>query len=1665
MRKIHELARSLTYLFTLLSLLVPNITPMIPAAFASTPTTVTVDNMNDALSMSRHGHSWEEHLKALGIDPDTYGSDPNNPTAPQGSVSMPFDGAPLLSPVSETSLTKTASSLPVVPPERTKTYNITATSVFITINRFGDNEPNGFMYILNENIPAMRIEEAKNKLFNPVVTNLPSLGLRDDLIQPLVIRANVGDMVVVNFTNGLSAGRASINISGLEYDIASHGSHVGLNSDSMVDPGQTITYRWFIPDKVTMEGSYVFTSMGDRRAQQAHGLFGVLNVEPRGSTYLNPINGQPLKSGWDAMIVDPNGKDFREDTIIYHEFGDETYQLKDKNGTNMPLNDFVGAYRPGARAINYRSEPFFRRQELAEASALGHDDESQSYGSYMFGDPATTIPRGYIGDPTKRRIVNGGSERFHMEHLHGGSDRWRFDPFVEPDQWGLPFDKHPSMTQSLSQRLDVQSVGPGEAYSALPEGAAGGLQAGAGEWLFHCHFCQHYIGGMWGFWRVFDTLQTAQTTLPGEPVLAELPDRVGRTPLAVDSRALIGKKLPGGRTLVDGPTTATTKNIDEWMRSVLPPQGDPGPEAAYDASVWNWTRQSTSSGWLYLGEPETSVAWVNYNSPTPGVRPPILFNPNNMRPAFPLLRPHLGRRPPFSPNRSGSPWLGEPTQQAGPERGLPDADHPDSLIPSDARRIQYTAVAVPMPITFNAKFNMTDPAGALQVLDEDKDDILAGIKPKEQLTIRANVGDGVDITYYSEETDAAFFDFAKTNIHIHFVQFDTQASDGVISGFSYDQSIRPYKTEGAAGTGIRLASAAFAGSNTITLDANGSTLKVNAFIGIGFGVPAIATNGFEFAQIVLRNGNVLTLDRPLQKDHPAGQFVGTEFVRYQWYADVEEGTTFFHDHVFGIGGFGKALTGSLIVEPKDSLWLDPVTGAPKRSGTIVDIITNRQAAPGVPIQSFREFVLHQMGAITALDGKGESLGQPGGFNMKQEPITKGRLTVDPDPSLVFSSVRHGDPETPLLRAYVGDLVAIRLMNSSGHDMSAFHLAGHRFRQERFDAREAPRDSISSGIAERFDLFFTAGGLGRVAGDYVYMNAMEDKMLDGAWGILRLFDTLQPNLRTLRLPVPPSGPGFPQNTVTGGRPPAANDTGTIIVPGTPVREFNVVAIQKNIQFSNTFSIANGRAYVLAEDKDAVIAGTKPLEPLVIRANVGEAVKINFKNELPTARASLHISQLTKTTDSLGSAFGFDNDSTVAPGATTTYWYMIDPAFEVPRAFAITDYGDPANGPMSGLYGAFIVTPAGSTFHDPRTGVAVNSGATVDIRNPNLPGGGYRDVALLFHDDDPGMNRDVMPYRKDVTGIRGINYKAEPFTERLAADADISHVFRTEALANHGDPRTPIIQATNGDTVRLHVMGGAGKQPHSFGMEGHTLPFDNSRDLFMDLPARQFGPMNAFDTKLAFGAGGSIAATGDYLYSDRRNAFLEAGLWGIMRINGPAQAAVLPVEQDLVPGWNLVSRHVVPTTPAPSAYLSSISGKFDKVAIPDPVTTGAWLTFAPGVATSTLTALDQTEGFWIHMATAAFLAPQGTLPVVTDIQLKKGWNLAGWPSLKTLPVDQALASIAGKYDRVYQYEATDPANPWKVFDPAAPLWVNDLAAIRPLKGYWILMNADATLRVNP
>jgi len=77
-------------------------------------------------------------------------------------------------------------------------------------------------------------------------------------------------------------------------------------------------------------------------------------------------------------------------------------------------------------------------------------------------------------------------------------------------------------------------------------------------------------------------------------------------------------------------------------------------------------------------------------------------------------------------------------------------------------------------------------------------------------------------------------------------------------------------------------------------------------------------------------------------------------------------------------------------------------------------------------------------------------------------------------------------------------------------------------------------------------------------------------------------------------------------------------------GSPVKLYNITAIRKPMTYNDNFNETDplGLMYVLAEEKAAVLSGAKPTEPLVIRANQGDCIRVNLTNDLPdlTALAS-------------------------------------------------------------------------------------------------------------------------------------------------------------------------------------------------------------------------------------------------------------------------------------------------------------------------------------------------------------------------------------------------------------------------------------------------------------
>jgi manganese oxidase len=702
-----------------------------------------------------------------------------------------------------------------------RAYDVSAIDVDLTLNRSGERAPDAAMYALDSAIPAIRAAERES------LPGRVSLGLRSDPIQPLAIRASAGDCLVVRFTNRRSGAPAALRVDGLAF-AASGADGRALAPDAAARPGEVITYAFVVPDSPDAEQPRPIRDLDEAAA--AKGLTGAVIVEPRGATWLDPADGSPLaRSSWEAIVAPPDGPAFREFVLVHGAVG-------------------------GNPVLNYRAERVSGRYVAAGTHP------PLAFSSYTYGDPATPVLRSYLGEPTKLRIVHGGGREVHVHRLLGGAIRWVHRPKVGPPR--VAFGLHEGVSPGHKMiRSDAQALDPGKAFQADVDCGAGGCAEGPGDFLVLCEAEGHADAGEWGLWRVFDTLQ---------PGLAPLPGR-SAPPVAVPSTGLVGRVLDGkrvvpGRALRD-PRAETA--LEALVEAQLPPAGerlDP-----LDASVWDWARVDARAGPLYVGEPEARDATPNFRPDSPGVRPPILFNPLTGRYAWPLFRPHPGERPPFpGAGHGGAPWLGPYATAAHPGGVCPDRE----LDPAPPDRKRHVA-------------SIARVAG----------DLLRGLSPP--VIVSADRHDCIEVLLSNDADPADRAASARPDVHTHAVRSDPQASSGVAAGLSYSQHAEPWRAAGRA-----LADLAPAGTAEIALT-HTRGLRQGVWIAIGLGEgrcpPAAAPFGdpdpgapppdrepcTEIRRVRAVTGRGVALDAPLAHEHAAGAAVDTEFVRFLWYAPSE----------------------------------------------------------------------------------------------------------------------------------------------------------------------------------------------------------------------------------------------------------------------------------------------------------------------------------------------------------------------------------------------------------------------------------------------------------------------------------------------------------------------------------------------------------------------------------------------------------------------------------------------------------------------------------------------------------------------------------------------------------------------------------------------------------
>ncbi|RBI61461.1 hypothetical protein DMJ13_12145 [halophilic archaeon] len=365
-------------------------------------------------------------------------------------------------------------------------YTIVALPADIVYNDAGDHDPNGIVYVLEEHADLVR--EGK---MNP---------------EPLVIRANVGDCVEITLKNEVTeeniaaipgdrfpenppgedvgAENVPIQASGksnhihfVSYDLLGSDSlATGFNYRQDTQPDERMHYRWY-PDE---EGTIFFHDHITGIEDVMHGSFASLVIEPPNSKWLDPYSGDPIRSGTQAIIQDPNGTDYREFCVAYQDFA----QLLDRDGELVnPQKEHNE--NSGVMALNYRNEPYYHRDDA---------DPAYVHSSFVHGDPATPVFEAYEDDPVRFRLWQAAWEEQHNFQIHG-----RQFPTVGVDQEDAT-TQIIGTSEAFTMDLDpaAEFADNGDAFEKLDENPAG---LPITDYMYGSAVVDDLWDGMWGLYR------------------------------------------------------------------------------------------------------------------------------------------------------------------------------------------------------------------------------------------------------------------------------------------------------------------------------------------------------------------------------------------------------------------------------------------------------------------------------------------------------------------------------------------------------------------------------------------------------------------------------------------------------------------------------------------------------------------------------------------------------------------------------------------------------------------------------------------------------------------------------------------------------------------------------------------------------------------------------------------------------------------------------------------------------------------------------------------------------------------------------------------------------------------------------------------------------------
>ncbi|UCE39382.1 MAG: hypothetical protein JSW00_09225 [Thermoplasmata archaeon] len=154
--------------------------------------------------------------------------------------------------------------------------------------------------------------------------------------------------------------------------------------------------------------------------------------------------------------------------------------------------------------------------------------------------------------------------------------------------------------------------------------------------------------------------------------------------------------------------------------------------------------------------------------------------------------------------------------------------------------------------------------------------------------------------------------------------------------------------------------------------------------------------------------------------------------------------------------------------------------------------------------------------------------------------------------------------------------------------------------------------------------------------------------------------------------------------------------------------------------------------------------------------------------------------------------------------------------------------------------------------------------------------------------------------------------------------------------------------------------------------------------------------------------------------------------------------------LVKGWNLISVPLIQSNTSADYVLQTLELNYSTMQGYHAGKSRPWLHWHRGKPNYFNDEIEiyHENGYYIDMVNSDYLVVTGRVPINSQIQLKAGWNLVGYPSPTTRTRDDALSSISGSYNKVEFFST--------IKGKEEAVWPLD--DMNPKLGYWVHVTAD-------